>query len=141
MKSRIKEFCLRGLICSGFGPIIYAIIMFVMYLSGVDSNVDGMILFKGIVSTYLMAFIIAGVSIIWKEEKLGIATAICIHSACLYLCYLITYSINGWIKWNILTILDFSIIFILGYCLVWVFIYFFEKKRIEKLNINIKNKI
>ena len=138
MKNMIKEFCTRGLICSGFGPMVYGIVMLILYLVGVDTNINGMILFKGIITTYMMAFVIAGVSIIWKEERLGLATAILIHSVCLYICYLITYGINGWIELDFAPIFDFTIIFILGYLLIWLFIYLVEKRRIKKLNMNIK---
>ena len=141
MKNMIKEFCLRGFMCGGFGPIVYGIVMFILYLTGVDTNIDGLILFKGIIATYMMAFIIAGISIIWKEERLGLAVAILIHSVCLYICYLITYGINGWIELDFFSIFNFTIIFVLGYLLIWVFIYLFEKRKIKNLNKNIKHNI
>ena len=93
MKKRIKNFLLRGAIYAGFGPIIYGIIMLTLELSNVDTNLDGIIVFKGVISTYILAYVVAGFSIIWQEERLGLAIKIAIHGSALYLSYLFTYLI------------------------------------------------
>lgn len=134
MKYLVKNFCLRGLIFSGFGPIIYAIVMLSLYLANVDTMVDGLVIFKGVISTYLMAFIIAGSSIIWQIEKLGLAISIPTHGGILYVCYILTYIINGWIKTDLIDIAIFTLIFIVGYLLIWAIIYFIEKNRAKRLN-------
>ena len=138
MKKLVKEFLSRGLICGGFGPLVYGIIMFILYLCGVDINIDGLILFKGIISTYLMAFFIAGFSVIWQVERLGLAISILIHGSVLYICYLVTYLINGWLDTNIISILVFSFVFVLGYLLIWLVIYLVEKNRVKDLNMQLK---
>lgn len=132
MKKRLKEFLFRGLICGGFGPFVYGIIMLIIYLCGVDSTSDGMMIFKGIISTYILAFIVAGVSIIWQEEKLGIGLSIFIHGSVLYICYLSMYIINNWILSE--NIWVFSLIFIIGYAVVWLIIYVVETLKMKKLN-------
>ena len=62
MKKFISNFCLRGLIAMGFGPIVYGTIMLILHLCNVDTTSNGLDIFKGILSTCIMAFIIAGIS-------------------------------------------------------------------------------
>ncbi len=132
MKKMMKDFCLRGLVAAGFGPIAYGIVILVIELCGVDTMQNGVVIFKAIISTYLMGFVCAGLSAIWQNERLGLGLAILIHGTSLYLLYLITYLVNGWILTK--NILIFSIIFILGYLLVWLVIYLIEKVRAKKFN-------
>lgn len=137
MKKHIKEFCLRGMAFGGFGPLVYGIVMLIIYLCGDNTAIDGLIIFKGVLSTYLLGFICAGVSIVWNIDKLGIGFAILIHGSALYISYLLTYLINGWLG-NNNGILIFSIVFILGYVLVWLVIYIIEKCKAKKLTRNLK---
>ena len=132
MKKQVKNFLLRGTFFAGSGPIIYAIIMLSLELSGVDTNLNGLVVFSGVISTYILAFIVAGVSIIWQEERIGLAFKIAIHGSALYITYLITYLINGWIASNWLSLVIFSIIFIAGYGIVWLIIYLIEKHHKHK---------
>lgn len=134
MKRLFKKFALRGLVFSGFGPVIYAIVMLCIDLSNVNSLQNGLEVFKGVLSTYLLAFICAGSSIIWEEEKLGLGFAILIHGSLLYVCYLITYLVNSWIKMSLKEVGIFSIIFISGYLLVWIIIFIIEKIRAKSFN-------
>lgn len=136
MKKTIKEFLTRGLLCMGFGPIVYSIIMLILYLCKVETTISIVTLFKGILSTSIMAFVIAGSSVIWQIEKIGIAFQILIHGLCLYFCYLITYLLNDWFKKE--GIIIFSIVFITGYLIIWLIIYLIEKRKTSKLNILIK---
>ena len=138
MKKRILNFCQRGLICSGFGPVTYGIVMLILYLINVDTTIDGLLMFKGIVSTYILAFIVAGASIIWQEEKIGLAFQILIHGLALYISYLLTYLINGWIKSNINDFLMFSVLFICSYAIIWLIILCIEKAKAKKLNKQLK---
>ena len=134
MKKQIKNFLFRGAISSGFGPIIYGIIMLSLELAKVEINLNGSIVFKGIISTYILAFIISGISIIWQEERLGLAIKIAIHGSALYISYLLTYLVNGWVKSNVISLIVFSLIFITGYAITWLVIYIIEKNRANKLN-------
>ena len=138
MKKQVKNFLLHGTFFAGSGPIIYAIIMLSLELSGVDTNLNGLVVFSGVISTYILAFIVAGASIIWQEERIGLAFKIAIHGSALYITYLITYLINGWIASNWLSLVIFSIIFIAGYGIVWLIIYLIEKTRANNLNKQLK---
>lgn len=138
MKKIISKFLLRGLICSGFGPLVYGIVMFILYLCNVDTNLTGNQIFTGIISTYLIAFIVAGFSIIWEIEKLGLGFAILIHGSVLYICYLAMYLINNWISKDLTNILIFSAVFVGGYILTWLIIYIIEKQKAKKLTKTLK---
>jgi hypothetical protein len=139
MNKLVKEFFLRGLVFSGMGPIIYAVVMLMLYFNGIDTNINGLELFIGVASTYLMVFVIAGVSIIWQIEKIGLAVAIPTHGGILYVSYLLTYIINGWIEINFISLLVFSLIFILGYISIWAVIYLTEKNKAKNLNEKLKS--
>ena len=134
MKNALKEFMLRGLLCMGFGPIVYGVIVLIIHLTSNNIMYSGIEIFKSIISLSLMVFLIAGSSVIWKLEKLGIAAQIVMHGVILYLAYLITYLFNNWLPKDENAILIFTIVFILGYLLIWLCIYLIEKFKTKKLN-------
>ena len=138
MKSKIQSFCLRGMIFGGFGPIVYALVMVILFLFKVDTNLDGKTVFLNVISTYLLAFICSGISIIWKEERLGLSLQILIHGLSLYICYLIVYLINVWIPKNIGILLIFTVCFFLGYSIICLIVFIVEKRRAKKLNSYLK---
>lgn len=133
MKRVLKKFTLRGLVFMGFGPLIYAIVMFILYLCNVETTFTGLEIFKAVISTSLLAFLVAGVSVVWQEEKLGIGFAVLIHGTTLYISYLAMYLINNWIPRSGASIAIFSGIFIGTYLLIWLIVYLVEKKRAKKL--------
>jgi hypothetical protein len=57
-----------------------------------------------------------------------------IHGGALYITYLGTYLLNGWLARGITPLLVFSAIFVLGYLAVWAVIYSVTKRNTEKLN-------
>ena len=138
MKKDLKEFCSRGLIAMGFGPLVYGVVMLILYLCNVDTTMDGLVVFKGIISISILAFVIAGITIIWQKEEIQLVKKISIHFFVLYLLYLVVYLLNDWIEKDFQIIGIFTLIFILGYILIWIIIYFSEKKRAKKLNEYIK---
>lgn len=138
MKRALKKFALRGLVFMGFGPLIYAIVMLILYLCGTDTTSTGLEIFKGVISTSLLAFLVSGVSIVWQEEKLGIGFAVLIHGTTLYVSYLAMYLINNWIPRNGASIAIFSGIFVGTYLLIWLIIYLIEKNRAKALTKEIK---
>ena len=66
--------------------------------------------------------------------------AILIHGSVLYISYLLTYLINGWLELGTTPILVFTGIFVLGYLAVWVVIHSTVKKNTAKLNEILKKK-
>ena len=122
----------------GFGPIVYGIVMVILHLCNVDTSSNGLVIFKGIISTAIMAFVIAGTSVIWKQEEIQISKKIAIHFLVLYSLYLLIYLLNDWIKKDLKVIGIFTLVFVLGYILIWLVIYLVEKNRAKKLNEYIK---
>ena len=132
MKKMMKEFIFRGLIAAGFGPFVYGIVIFIIETCGVNAMQDGSMILKAILSTYMMAFICAGASVIWQNERLGLGYSALIHGTVIYISYLITYLLNGWLDHD--KIGQFSIIFISGYIIIWLIIFITEKLKAKKLN-------
>ena len=134
MKKNVLEFFRRGLIACGFGPIVLA----VLYLILQDQcdvhtlSIDEVCL--EIVSLSVLAFIAGGMNVIYQAERLPLMVAILIHGGVLYISYLATYLLNGWLEWGVTPILVFSGIFVLGYLAIWAVIYFIIKRKTEKLN-------
>lgn len=122
----------------GFGPVVYGIVMVILHLCNVDTSSNGLVIFKGIISTAMMAFVIAGTSVIWKQEEIQISKKISVHFLVLYLLYLLIYLLNDWIQKDLKVIGIFTLVFVLGYILTWLIIYLVEKKRAKKLNEFIK---
>ena len=124
----------------GFGTIVYGCIMLILHLCNVDTTSDSLDIFKGILSTCIMAFIIAGISNIYQVECLSLMSKIMIHALSLYLVYLVFYLLNDWIIKDLKVIGIFSLIFFSGYIVIWIIIYIIERKKIKELNEKLKKK-
>jgi len=94
----------------------------------------------GIVSLSALAFIAGGMNVVYQIERLPLMVVILIHGGVLYISYLGTYLVNGWLEWGVTPILVFSAIFVLGYLVIWVIIYSIIRKRTERLNEMLKKK-
>ena len=134
MKKYILDFIRRGLLASGFGPIILAVLYLILKnQTGIETiSVNEVCL--GIISLFALAFIAGGMNAIYQIERLPLMIAIFIHGSILYICYLITYLINGWLNFGTTPILVFSVIFVFCYFVIWMIIYSITKKNTEKLN-------
>jgi hypothetical protein len=82
----------------------------------------------------LLAFVAAGMTAVYQMEQLPLPTMILLHGGALYVAYILTYLINGWLKNQLQPILIFTGIFIAGYALIWLVIYCIEKSKAAKLN-------
>lgn len=134
MKNTIREFIRRGLIACGFGPMVLAIFYLILQQQGLVQTLTVSEVCLGIFSLSALAFVAGGMNVIYQIERLPLMAAISIHGIVLYICYLATYLLNGWLKQGITPILVFSGIFIVGYLIVWVIIYVIIKKKTEDLN-------
>lgn len=134
MKKNILEFLRRGFVACGFGPIVLAIFYLILQYQGAVQTLRVNQVCLGIFSLSALAFIAGGINVIYQIERIPLMVAILIHGGVLYISYLGTYLINGWLEWGRTPILVFSCIFILGYLAVWAVIYSITKKRTEKLN-------
>ncbi len=138
MKQHILSFVLRGLCAAAFGPIVLAIIYFCLGQSGVTETLTVNEVCLGILSITLMAFIAGGITTVYGIERLPVFTAALLHGVVLYLDYLFIYLLNGWLKNGLAPFLVFTAIFVLGYALVWLVIYFSTRRKTVGLNANMK---
>ena len=134
MKKFLKEFLFRGLICAAGGPVVLAIIYGILGATGTVASFSPREVSMGILSIALLAFIAAGMTAIYQMEQLPLPTMILLHGGALYITYILTYLLNGWLQNSLIPILVFTSIFIVGYALVWLIIYLVERAKAEKLN-------
>ena len=134
MKKFLSDFFLRGMIAAAFGPPVLAIIYWIIGITGAAESFTPNEVALGILTIELLALVVGGMSAIYQQEQLPLASAILIHGGVLYVAYIVIYLINGWLKRQLQPILVFSAIFLTGYALIWAFIYLFNKRRTKKIN-------
>ena len=139
MKKFWKEFLFRGLICAAGGPLVLAVIYGILGATGTVAHLNPTEVCIGIISIAILAFIAAGMTAIYQMEQLPLTIMILLHGGALYLVYLFTYLLNGWLINQLVSILIFTGIFVAGYTLIWSIIYCVEKKKIIRLNQMLKN--
>ncbi len=140
MKKNVLEFFRRGLVACSFGPLVLAIIYLILQHQYDIQTLTVNEVCLGIVSLSALAFIAGGMNVIYHIERLSLMVAILIHGSVLYISYLATYLINGWLEWGTTPILVFSAIFVLGYLVVWAIIYSVIKRDTERVNEILKQK-
>lgn len=138
MKKFWKEFLLRGLICASGGPIVLAIIYGILGATGTVEALSPGEVCMGILSITLLAFIAAGMTAIYQMEQLPLPTMILLHGGALYLAYILTYLLNGWLKQQLIPIAIFTAIFIAGYAVIWLIIYCVTKAKTQAINKKLK---
>lgn len=136
MKKYVLEFVKRGLMAASGGPLILAIIYGVLEATKTVTVLTPGEACMGIVSITVMAFIAAGITMIYQVESLPLPMAILIHGGVLYLDYLMIYLLNSWLPGNAVGI--FTIIFFAGFALVWLVIYLCIRKKTQRLNEKMK---
>ena len=134
MKKFVSEFLRRGLIACGLGPIVLAIVYWILQQTAAVETLTVNQVCIGIFSLSALAFIAGGMNVIYQIERLPLMVAILIHGGVLYFSYLATYLLNGWLEWGVTPIFVFSGIFVVGYFAVWAIIYSIIKRNTEKLN-------
>ena len=140
MKKTVLEFLRRGLIAWGFGPIVLAVFYLIMQYQGLIENLTAHQVCLGIFSLSALAFIAGGMNVVYQIERLPLMIAISIHGSVLYISYLVTYLINGWLERGVTPILVFTGIFLFGYLAIWAIIYAITKKRTDRINEKLKKK-
>ena len=139
MKKIVSEFFKRGFIACGFGPLVLAMVyLIVKGQTGVETLTVNEVC-TGIFSLAALAFIAGGLNVLYLIEKLPLMAAILIHGVVLYVIYFATYIINGWLLLSKTPILVFTLIFVVGYIIIWAIIYGVTKNKTRKLNEMINN--
>lgn len=134
MKTYILEFLKRGLMAAAGGPVILAIVYMILGASGVTEYLTPDEVSMGILTVTLMAFIAAGISVVYSIEKLPLVSAILIQAGVLYLDYLLVYLLNGWIPRDSGGIGGFTAIFAAIYAVVWLCVYVSIKVKTDRIN-------
>ena len=140
MKKFVLEFLRRGLIASGIGPIVLAIVYLILQQTADVETLSVNQVCIGIFSITALAFIAGGMNAIYQIERLPLMVAILIHGGILYISHLVTYLLNDWIDFGILPIIVFTAIFVVGYIVIWAIIYSIIKRNTAKLNKMLKEK-
>ena len=140
MKKVALEFLRRGVMSCGVGPIILAVLYLILHHNGVVENVSVKELCVGIFSLTALAFVAGGINALYQLERLPLMAAILIHGSVLYVSYLMTYLVNGWLEWGRVPMLVFTGIFVVGYLVIWAVIYFVIKRKTKNLNKMLKEK-
>ena len=134
MKKHIREFMRRGFVACGIGPLVLAVLYWILQkTAGVETLTVNQVCL-GILSLSVLAFVAGGLNFVYQIERLPLMGAIFIHGAILYASYLITYLVNGWLEQGVTPILVFSAIFILGFLAIWAVIYAIMRSRTRRIN-------
>ena len=140
MKKFVLEFLRRGLIASGIGPIVLAIVYLILQQTAAVETLSVNQVCIGIFSITALAFIAGGMNAIYQIERLPLMVAILIHGGILYISYLVTYLLNDWLDFGVMPIVVFTAIFVVGYIVIWAIIYSIIKRNTAKLNKMLKEK-
>ena len=140
MKNTVFDFIRRGLVACGFGPLVLAVVYLILQSQCNVQTLSVNEVCIGIISLTILAFIAGGMNVVYQNERLPLMAAILIHGIVLYIGYLATYLINGWLEAGITPLLVFSGIFVVGYLAIWAIIYCTTKKKTAKLNAMLKQK-
>ena len=138
MNRYVKEFFRRGLTCAAGGPLVMAIIYAILGTQGVADSLSPAEVSMAIISVTVMAFIAAGITMVYQIEQLPLPCAILIHGGVLYADYLLMYILNSWIPRNWQAIGIFTAIFAAGYALIWLVIYLTIRAKTERINEKLK---
>ena len=140
MKKFVLEFLRRGLLACGFGPLVLVVVYLILQRQCDVQTLTVSQVCLGIVSLSALAFIAGGMNVIYQAERLPLMIAILIHGGVLYLSYLATYLLNGWLEQGVTPILVFSGVFAAGYLVIWGIIYSITIRNTRKLNEMLKKK-
>ena len=134
MKKQLVEFCRRGLVACGFGPLVLAVVYWILHRQGQLETLAVSQVCLGILSLSALAFVAGGMNILYQIEQLPLMAAILLHGCVLYVGYLLTYLVNGWLQWGTTPLGVFTGIFLLGYLAIWAVIYFITRHHTARLN-------
>ena len=134
VKKYFKDFLLRGLVSMGFGSIVLSIVYGILGLCDVVDKIAVNEVVLGYLSLTALAFLCGGMTVVYQIEEIGISKSITLHGLMLYIAYAVVYLTNNWLKDGIIPFIVFTIIFVVGYALVWIVIYLVTKRGTDILN-------
>ena len=134
MNKYVKNFLQRGIAFGGFGPVILAIIYAILEKTVPDFTITGYEICLGIISTYILAFVQAGVTVFNQIEHWSVPKSLFFHFISLFAAYSLCYVANSWIPFEPMVLFIFSLIFIISFFTIWGIVYFSVKSLSKKLN-------
>ena len=140
MRKLVLEFCRRGLVACGFGPLVLVGCYLILQRQCAVQTLTVNEVCVGILSLSALAFLAGGMNAIYQVERIPLAAAIFIHGSVLYLGYLVTYLLNGWLELGYKPVLAFTAIFVLGFLAIWGIIYISTRRKTARLNEMLKQK-
>lgn len=132
MKGIVREFLKRGMLFAWGGPAVVAFVWLCLNQSGELTALSVGEAVLGIYSSTVLAFVAAGITVVYQMEQLPKPIAGLIHMAVLYADYLVVYLLNGWIKPQVVAV--FSLIFVLGFGMIWGAVYLTARRNVSKMN-------
>lgn len=134
MNKYVKEFLRRGLMFAGFGPIVFGIIVLcISYFDGVAVH-SAQNIFIGIVTTYTIAFVQAGVTVFNQIEHWSVPKSMLCHFGLLYVVYSLSYIANSWIPFKAEVLVTFTVIFAVVFFVIWGIVYLCVRNTSKKIN-------
>ena len=140
MKKVVMGFLHRGLVACGLGPVVLAVLYLILQRTGAVEFLTVNEVCVGIFSLTALAFVAGGMNVIYQIERLPLMLAILIHGSVLYISYLAVFLINGWLQSGAVPILIFTVIFVVGFFVIWAIIYSITRRNTEKINDLLKKK-
>lgn len=132
MKWYVKEFFRRGMLFAWGGPVVVAIVWLCINRSGQLDMLAVEEAVLGVLSSTVLAFVAAGITVVYQLEQLPKPMAGLIHLGVLYVDYLAVYLLNGWIERSVLA--AFTVIFVAGFAIIWGAVYLTACRNVKKMN-------
>lgn len=134
MNIYVKKFLHRGLIFGGFGPIITAIVFYILSFTLSDFSLNAAQMLVATVSTYLLAFVQAGASVFNQIEHWPLPKSLACHFGTLYVAYSLCYVVNSWIPFEPMVLVVFTGFFAAVYAAIWLTVYICVRITRNRLN-------
>lgn len=137
MKNHMIHFLKRGILAAAGGPIVLAIVYWILGANGTIESLSPYEVSTGILSVTILSFFATGCSVIYDFERLSLLWATLIHGTVLYLAYILLYLLNGWLEYESSSIFLFTVLYFAGYGLIWLCIYSSIRAKVKKINQNL----
>ena len=134
MNRYLKDFLHRGLIFGGFGPIVVAIVFMCISLADRGFSLTASQILLATVSSYLLAFVQAGVTVFNQVEHWSTVKSLLCHFVTLYATYSVCYVVNSWIPFEPMVLVIFSVIFAVLFFVIWTIVYLSVRATSKRFN-------
>lgn len=138
MNRYLKDFLHRGLIFGGFGPIVVAIVFMCISLADRGFSLTASQILLATVSSYLLAFVQAGVTVFNQIEHWSTVKSLLCHYVTLFAAYSVCYVVNSWIPFEPMVLVIFSVIFAVLFFVIWTIVYLSVRATSKRFNSQLK---